>query len=108
MIDLYGQLNHCVLSLVFATRGGLFRMFACDLVTTLATVCGNGGSLRLSRRHSGGAASANGRLAATEGRATLKVKSARDSQNVDFWRFWDFLARASHLGTAVPGDSPES
>jgi len=42
------------------------------------------------------------------GKATLKVKSARDSQNVDFWRFWDFLARASHLGTAVPGDSPES
>ena len=51
MIDLYSQLNHCVLSLVFATCGGLFRMFACDFVTTLATACGNGGSLRLSQRH---------------------------------------------------------
>ena len=42
------------------------------------------------------------------GKATLKVKSARDWQNVDFWRFRDFLAGASHLGTAIPGDSPES
>ena len=77
MIDLYSQLNHCVLSLVFATRGGLFRMFACDFVTTVATACGNGGSLRLSQQQSGGAASANGRLAATEGRRDSQGKKCQ-------------------------------
>jgi len=71
------------------------------------------GRLRLSQRHAGGAVTAT----AADGAASANVtptagqkskKSARDSQNVDFWHFWDFLARASHLGTAVPGDSPES
>ena len=29
-----------------------------------------------------------------------------DSQNIDFWQFWDFLALAGHHGTAVRGDPP--
>ena len=84
-------------------------MFACEFVTTFATLrqaatvataCGR-------RSHSNGGGRRSKCQCDANGRSKVK-KSARDSQNVDFWHFWDFLARASHLGTAVPGDSPES